>query len=89
MHPNGTIRDERTGAHEPGELAGSPPAREIHLEETILCVDEAGCAGNILPGLSPDRGDTQGITRHDDWRREPLQPQGSRQLRQASPELCT
>jgi hypothetical protein len=82
-----SIQDERAGAHERRKLSSGPPSREIHLKETILCVQEAKRARDIFTRCAADRRDAKAIAREFDWRRETRELMTAIKLRQACAQL--
>jgi predicted ATPase len=47
-----------------GELSGSASTQNIHLKETILRMNKAGCIGNIFSIFAANRGYTQRVAFH-------------------------
>ena len=47
-----------------GELSGSASTQDIHLKETILRMNKAGCIGNIFSIFAANRGYTQRVAFH-------------------------
>ena len=74
---------EAPAAHQRRQLSGGAPARQIHLEEAVLCVKEARGAGHVLPRAAPNRRNAQPVPLDDDGRRQPRQSQLAVQRGQA------
>jgi len=49
MNAAAAIDREKVGAEELGQLTRGSPAQQIHLEETVLRVEEAEGAGSVEP----------------------------------------
>jgi hypothetical protein len=67
----GPVSLESGGAEELGELAGAPSSQEIHLEETLLSVDEAKGLRHIASIASTDGGNPEGVAFDGDGGRKP------------------
>ena len=78
---------ERAGADERAQLAGGLAALQVHLEEAVLGVDEAECAGHVRTRGAGDRGHAERVACDRDWRRKPGQRAVTLERRQAGAEL--
>ena len=89
MHANLAVGDERTRSDQRSELAGRPPPRQIHLKETILCVQKACRARDILARGASHGWNAERVARDDDRRRQAIQSQVPAERRQTASQLRT
>ena len=71
---------QRRRPHQLGQLAGGAAAQQVHLEEAVLRVDEAGGEGDVAAAGAADRRHSGGVALDQHRRRQPLhhQPSGGR-----------
>ncbi len=81
-----TVDRDRGLAEELGELARRAPAREVHLEEALLRVQEAGGARDVGTAPAAHDGDAVRVALDTDGRREARQRPLAVELRQAGRE---
>jgi hypothetical protein len=74
-------------AHERRQFAGRPPARQVHLEEAVLRVDESGGARHVFPRDAADGGDAEGVSLDRDRRLQAAHADGAADHRQAGADL--
>jgi hypothetical protein len=87
MDPDLAVRGQRAVADERRQLAGGAAPGQIHLEETILRVDEARGPRDILAGVAANRGDAERVSSDRHRRREAWQNSLTIDLWQAAPEF--
>jgi len=88
VEANLTVGDECPRTDQRGQLAGRSTSREVHLEEAILRVQEAGGASDVQAGGTPDRRDAERVARDHHWRRQPFESKLAAERRQAPSQLC-
>src|SRR5271166_3322232 len=69
-----TVRWKSRLSENLGELSGSASTQDIHLKETILRMNKAGCIGNIFSIFAANRGYTQRVAFHFHRSRDPAPP---------------
>ena len=62
MHADLAIELKGGVAHQRRQLAGGAASRQIHLEETVLGVDEAGGPGDVATRDATDGGNAEPVT---------------------------
>ncbi|HKY31966.1 MAG TPA: hypothetical protein VJV23_05470 [Candidatus Polarisedimenticolia bacterium] len=77
---------ESRRAEQLGQLPGRLAPQEVHLEEPVLGMSEAGDTRGILPRGGLDGGDAQPVARQRGGGGEPLQGDLTLQAREAGPE---
>ena len=87
MHAVLRVHLERAGTDQRAQLAGGLAALQIHLEETVLPVEEPERAGGVGSGGAGDRRHAERVARDGDRRGEPAKRDVAFELRQAGPEL--
>ena len=83
VHPVAEVELQERGAEDLGELASGPAAQEVHLEEALLGMEEAGRPGDVDAVGAADRGDPQGVALDRHRRREAGEGAAAVELRQA------
>jgi hypothetical protein len=78
---NGGVADERR------QLPCGPPPSQIHLEEAILRVDEAGGPRHVRAGNSSDGGNAEAVALYRDGGLQPSYANRAVDARQARAEL--
>ena len=89
MQANIAVGGQRTLANERSQFAGRTTTGEIHLKESILGVEHARRASDVLARVASDGRYAQRVASNDDRRRESFDSNGAVKLRQASPKLCS
>ena len=88
MNANLAIGEPRTWSDQRSQFARGAPSCEIHLEEAILRVQEAGGASDVQAGGTPDRREAERVARDHHWRRQPFESKLAAERRQAPSQLC-
>ncbi|MDV7399478.1 hypothetical protein RZS08_49150, partial [Arthrospira platensis SPKY1] len=63
-----SIQVQRGGAEQFRQFAGRHAPQQVHLEKSLLRMNEPGGAGDVQPGCTLDCGDAQRIALDDDRR---------------------
>ena len=87
VQPCCSIQRQGGAAHQRGQLAGGTPAREIHLEEPFLRVDEPERAGDVGTRRAADRRHAAVVAVDRHRREETRQTMRPRHLWQAAQQL--
>ena len=87
MHPHLAVERQGRVAHQRRQLAGRAPPGQVHLEEAILRVDEAGGPGHVFAGNAADGGDAERVALYRYGRLQAADANGAVDLRQAGAEL--
>src|SRR6185369_14327836 len=89
MWPDLAIDHDRTRTDKRGELASGASSRQIHLEESLLRVEDAHRAGDVFTRRATNRRNAQSVARDRHRRGEAGDTQRAIELRKARPELRT
>ena len=87
MHADLAIERQRARADQRRQLTGGAPAREVHLEEAVLGVDETDGTRHIGARAAAYGRDAEGIARDRDRLRESCDLAFAVELRQAATQL--
>jgi hypothetical protein len=87
VHPHLAVEGQGRVADERRQLTGSAPPGQVHLEEPILGVDEAGGPGYVLAGNASDGGDAERVALYRYGRLQATDANRAVDLRQAGAKL--